>query len=33
VGELCFKALKVSRQDCLDFAKKYSWEETAKIFI
>ena len=27
------KALKVSRQDCLDFAKKYSWEETAKIFF
>ena len=27
------KALKVNRQDCLDFAKKFSWEETAKIFF
>jgi len=27
------KALKISRQDCLEFAKKYSWEETAKIFF
>ena len=27
------KALKVNREDCLEFAKKYSWEETAKIFF
>ena len=27
------KALKVSRQDCLEFSKKYSWEETARIFF
>jgi hypothetical protein len=26
------KALKINRDDCLEFAKKYSWEETAKIF-
>ena len=26
------KALKVNREDCLEFAKKYSWEETARIF-
>ena len=27
------KALKISREDCLKFAKKYSWEETARIFF
>ena len=27
------KALKINREDCLEFAKKYSWEETAKIFF
>ncbi len=27
------KALKIKREDCLDFSKKFSWEEAAKIFI
>ena len=27
------KALKVDRNDCLEFAKKFTWEETAKIFF
>ena len=27
------KALKISREDCLKFVKKYSWEETARIFF
>ena len=26
------KALKVNRGDCLEFAKKFTWEETARIF-
>ena len=26
------KALKLNREYCLEFAKKYSWEETARIF-
>ena len=27
------KALKINRQDCLEFAKNFSWENAAKIFL
>lgn len=27
------KALKIKREDCLNFSKKFSWTEAAKIFL
>jgi glycosyltransferase involved in cell wall biosynthesis len=29
----CEQALRVSRQDCLEFAARYTWEASARAFI
>jgi glycosyltransferase involved in cell wall biosynthesis len=33
LGHACRAALQVSRQDCLEFAAKHSWEASARAFI
>ncbi len=33
LGKSALKALKVDRNDCLAFAKKFTWEETTKVFF
>ena len=31
--EACLEALQISRQDCLEFAARYTWEASARAFI
>src|SRR3984885_1979277 len=31
--EACFEALRISREDCLEFAARYTWEASARAFI
>ena len=31
--EACLEALRISREDCLEFAARYTWEASARAFI
>jgi glycosyltransferase involved in cell wall biosynthesis len=33
LGQACRAALRISRQDCLEFAAKHTWEASARAFI
>lgn len=33
LGEACRQALRISRQDCLEFAARHTWEASARAFI
>jgi glycosyltransferase involved in cell wall biosynthesis len=33
LAEACRQALRISRQDCLEFAARHTWEASARAFI